>query len=298
MINRTVFALLVILQNISASDSFLTNLNNSITTMAPSDFNSNVSITHIGTATAIIEIDGVKLLTDPFFSPAGTEFDVGVTVLKISETPALGLGDLPPIDAVLLSHEDHPDNLDPLGRQLLDGRLVFTTMDGAKNLAPRPGVRGMKPWETVSVNIGGKPFEVTATPCQHLPGGECTGFVLTTPSFGTNLDGTPNAIWFSGDTVYFEELDQIASKFHIVVAICNLGDARVPLPEGPLQITMDGKQAADMLRSFKADILVPMHYESWGHFTQGGNELAKVFAEEGIEDQVCWLVPGTSRKVF
>jgi L-ascorbate metabolism protein UlaG (beta-lactamase superfamily) len=61
---------------------------------------------------------------------------------------------------------------------------------------------------------------------------------------------------------------------------------------------MDGKQAIDMLRSLKADVLVPMHYESWGHFTQGGNELAKVFAEGMIEDQVCWLVPGTSKKVF
>jgi L-ascorbate metabolism protein UlaG (beta-lactamase superfamily) len=266
--------------------------------MAPSNLNSKISITHIGTATAIIEIDDVKLLTDPVFSPAGTEFDMGLAVLKIEETPAFGLEDLPPIDAVLLSHEDHPDNLDPLGRQLLDGRLVFTTLDGAKNLAPRPAVRGMKPWETVPVKIGGKPFEITGTPCQHLPGGEVTGFVLTTPSFGTSPEGLPNAIWFSGDTVYFEELNQIAGKFHIMAAICNLGDARPMLPEGPLQITMDGKQAADLLKAFKADVLVPMHYESWGHFTQGASELVKVFAEEGIADQVCWLVPGTSKKVF
>ncbi|KAJ5748361.1 uncharacterized protein N7511_010057 [Penicillium nucicola] len=266
--------------------------------MAPSNFNSNISITHIGTATAIIEIDGVKLLTDPFFSPAGTEFESPVGVFKVGHNPALGIKDLPPIDAVLLSHEDHTDNLDDLGRQLLDGRLVFTTMDGAKNLAPRPGVRGMKPWEKLSVNIGGKPFEITATPCQHLPGGECTGFILTTASFGTSPDGLPNAIWFSGDTNYFEELDQIATKFHVVAAIYNLGDAHVPLPEGPLQVTMDGKQAAGLFRTLKADFLVPMHYDDWSHFTQHGNELAKAFAEEGIEDQVCWLVPGTSKKVI
>lgn len=84
--------------------------------MSPSTFKSTLSITHIGTATALLEIDGVNFLTDPFFSPAGTEFDVGPAVLKISDNPALGLADLPPIDAVLLSHEDHPDNLDPLGR--------------------------------------------------------------------------------------------------------------------------------------------------------------------------------------
>lgn len=70
-------------------------------------------MTFIGTATAILDIDGVRFLTDPFFSPAGTEFDIGLTVLKNEESPALRLEDLPPIDAILLSHEDHPDNLDP-----------------------------------------------------------------------------------------------------------------------------------------------------------------------------------------
>ncbi|PBL01924.1 Metallo-hydrolase/oxidoreductase [Armillaria gallica] len=241
--------------------------------MSPVDFKCNLNIKHISTASAIFEIDGVNLLTDPFFSPAGTEWDVGVTVLKNSDTPALGLQDLPPIDAVLLSHEDHPDNLDELGRRLLDGR----------KLHPRPGVRGIRPWETVPLEAGGKSFEVTGVPCQHLPGGECTGFIITAPEFGST-DGLPNAIYFSGDTVYFEELGRDARQ--------------MPLPDGQLQITMDGKQAARLFREIKADILVPMHYESRGHFTQNGKELAKAFEEEGIQDTVCWLTPGVSKKVL
>ncbi len=55
---------------------------------------------------------------------------------------------------------------------------------------------------------------------------------------------------------------------------------------------------ARLFREIKADILVPMHYESWGHFTQNGKELAKVFEEEGIQDKVFWLTPGVSKKVF
>lgn len=109
-------------------------------------FSAPLALTHIGTATAIIHVDGINLLTDPVFSPAGTEWDLGIMVLKISDTPAKSLADLPPIDAVLLSHEDHPDNLDEPGRATLDGRHVFTTPDGAKKLAPRPGVRAIKPW--------------------------------------------------------------------------------------------------------------------------------------------------------
>lgn len=95
-----------------------------------------LDITHIGTATAILDIDGVNLLTDPFFSPGGSSWPVTETVnLEVSDDPALRLDQLPVIDAVLLSHEDHIDNLDDLGRRLLDGRRVFTTVDGAKNLA-------------------------------------------------------------------------------------------------------------------------------------------------------------------
>ncbi|KAL4912736.1 putative Zn-dependent hydrolases of the beta-lactamase protein [Aspergillus aurantiobrunneus] len=267
--------------------------------MAPSNFNSSFSVTHIGTATAIFEINGVKLLTDPFFSPAGTTWDMGGgNVLKNTETPALGLENLPPIDAVLLSHEDHPDNLDEPGRRLLDGRRVFTTPDGAKNLVPRPAVHGLKPWETISVPLGGKEFEITATPCQHLPGGECTGFILTNKEFGVAADGKPNAIYFTGDTVYIDELAKIPEKFHVVAAVMNLGAAFAALPDGPFQITMDGKQGARLFNTIKADYLVPMHYESWGHFTQFGKDLVKVFEEEGIFERVRWLTPGKSVKIL
>ncbi|KAF2190890.1 Metallo-hydrolase/oxidoreductase [Zopfia rhizophila CBS 207.26] len=265
--------------------------------MAYSSSKGTLNITFIGTATAIFEIDGVNFLTDPFFSPAGTEWDLGITVLKTLDTPALSLQDLPPIDAVLLSHEDHPDNLDELGRRLLDGRKVITTMDGAKKLRPRPGVRGIHPWETVTLDVGGKRFEVTGTPCQHLPGGECIGFVLTAPEFGST-DGLPNAIYFSGDTVYLEELAKMRDKFHIAVAVLNLGAAHAPLPDGPLQITMDGHQAARLFLEIKADILVPMHYESWKHFTESKVQLAEAFETEGIQDKVCWLTPGVSKKVI
>ena len=264
-----------------------------------STFKSSFSVTHVGTATAIFSIDGVNLLTDPFFSPAGTTWDMGGgNVLKNTETPALSLENIPPIDAVLLSHEDHPDNLDELGRRLLDGRHVFTTMDGAKNLTPRPGVRGMKPWETTSVFLGGKKYDITATPCQHLPVGECTGFILTTADFGVAASGLPNAIYFTGDTVYIPELEKIPEKFHVVAAVMNLGSAHAATPNGPFQITMDGKQGAKLFKNIKAEYLVPMHYESWGHFTQGGEDLKGVFEAEGVLEKVRWLKPGEEVKIL
>ncbi|KAL2132163.1 hypothetical protein VTI74DRAFT_4126 [Chaetomium olivicolor] len=239
--------------------------------MASTAFKSRVEITHIGTATAILSIDGINFLTDPFFSPVGSTWDYEYVELESTESPAMTLADLPVIDAVLLSHEDHPDNLDELGRRLLDGRRVFTTLDGAKNLAPRPAVHGLHPWETIKSTIGGKEFEITGVPCVHVPGDECTGFVLTTADFG-QTDGLPNAIYFSGDTVYFEELVQMREKFHI--------------------------SAARLFKETGADVLVPMHYMSWKHFTQFDEELKHAFEEAGVLEKVHWAEPGVVKRII
>lgn len=276
--------------------------------MSISTFKNRVSITHIGTATAILDIDGITFLTDPFFSPAGSEWPTaaGREPLKIHDDPALKLNELPHIDAVLLSHENHPDNLDELGRQLLDGRHVVTTNDGARNLAPRPSVLGFKDWEEKEVRIAGKDFVITATPCKHWPGQECVGFLVHTQDFGTAPDGRPNAVYFSGDTIYIEELAKMADKYHIAVALMNLGKATFyevnsegihGYPGESLQITMDGRQAARLFRDIKADLLVPMHYESWDHFTQHGDELSKEFEDEGISSKVRWLKPGKAVQI-
>ncbi|OJJ86171.1 MBL fold metallo-hydrolase [Aspergillus glaucus CBS 516.65] len=279
--------------------------------------NTTLTVTHITTATAILNIDGINFLTDPYFGTEGSHVteldwqnarlqeDFGLDAipppvsLVNTNGPALQLHDIPPIDAVLLSHEDHLDNLDPEGRKLLDGRKVFTTMDGASNLRPRPGVVGLRPWQTVTANIGGKTFQITGTPCKHFPIGEVTGFILETDSFGTDAaTGKPNAIYFSGDTVYIDELKEIGNKWHVMAAVLNLGNATFHFPIGPIQITMNGKQAAQFVRDIGADVMVPMHFESWDHFTEYREDLVKVFEEKGIMDKVCWTTPGVPKSVY
>jgi L-ascorbate metabolism protein UlaG (beta-lactamase superfamily) len=65
-----------------------------------------------------------------------------------------------------------------------------------------------------------------------------------------------------------------------------------------MQITMGGKDGATLFRAIKADVLVPMHYESWGHFTQFGAELRQAFEDEGISDKICWLKGGENITVL
>ena len=81
---------------------------------------SRVRLTHIGGPTALIEVGGWRLLTDPTFDPAGGSYRFGWgTGSRKLTGPAIAASDLGPIDAVLLSHDHHDDNLDPAGRALL-----------------------------------------------------------------------------------------------------------------------------------------------------------------------------------
>ncbi|KAF4811422.1 hypotheticall protein [Colletotrichum tropicale] len=273
--------------------------------MLPPNSKSTLRVTYITTATVILEIDGVRFLTDLVFDDAPTEYEIthptplGTPRLfaKFETGPPLGLHQLPIIDAVLLSHEDHTDILNDEGRKLLDGRRVTTIPDGVNRLALRPGVVPIKPWEMLTSQFQGVESKITGTPCTHLPGGEVTGFVLQTEKFGLSSEGLPNAIYLAGDTVPTPKLSEIRQRFHAAIAAMNPGEARIPPPgyETPPQITTSGKDAAKLTRELCADTTVTVHPESRHHSTQGAKELQAVFEAEGIADRICWATPGEKK---
>src|SRR5687768_11748373 len=77
-------------------------------------------ITHIGGPTVLLEVEGWRLLTDPTFDPPGGSYNFGWgTGSRKTAGPAIDASDVGPVDAVLLSHDQHDDNLDPAGRALL-----------------------------------------------------------------------------------------------------------------------------------------------------------------------------------
>src|SRR5262245_36890923 len=127
-----------------------------------------IEITYIGGPTAIIEIAGVRFLTDPTFDAPG-EY-AGSVVLRKTEAPAIRVADIGRIDAVLLSHDQHADNLDHAGRALAEQLPTLTTRAGAKRIGHKS--MGLEPWETreFAGPIGVR-LRVTATPARHGPAG-------------------------------------------------------------------------------------------------------------------------------
>jgi len=96
-----------------------------------------VRLTHIGGPTVLIEVAGWRLLTDPTFDPPGRKYTFGWgTSSRKTVGPALQPDELGRIDAVLLSHDHHGDNLDDAGRALLgEVDVIVTTVPGARRLA-------------------------------------------------------------------------------------------------------------------------------------------------------------------
>jgi L-ascorbate metabolism protein UlaG (beta-lactamase superfamily) len=77
----------------------------------------SVRIRTIGGPTVVVELAGVRLLVDPTFDEP-RDYDLGGRVLTKTHGPALAAADVGPLDAVLLSHDQHPDNLDLAGREV------------------------------------------------------------------------------------------------------------------------------------------------------------------------------------
>lgn len=249
--------------------------------------------TYIGGPTALLEIAGLRLLTDPTFDPGGTEYRTAVYTLRKTDSPAVASEALGKIDAVLLSHDHHFDNLDHAGRELLSHvPLVLTTPIGAERLGGN--ARGLLPWESVDIESSDNTrLRVTGTPARHGPAdgdrGPVTGFLLTRAD--EPLTPSLPAIYVSGDTVWYDGLREISARADVRIAVLFLGAASVR-EVGPAHLTFTANEAVEAARAFSQAVVVPLHYAGWAHFSEGRGEIQRAFEAAGMSNRVCWLEPG------
>lgn len=251
-----------------------------------------LGITYIGGPTVLLELGGVRLLTDPTFDPGGSEYPSGPATLRKLAGPGLTPEQLGAFDYVLLSHDHHFDNLDRSGRALLaNARSVFTTAEGAHRLGGNS--RGLHDWEGVDVGEpGGRPLRITATPGRHGPEGLHRGPVN---GFALFFEDDPaHAVYISGDTVWYPGVTEVARRFGVHVAILHLGAARVP-EVGNFHLTMTAEEAVQAAGLFADAAIVPIHFEDWAHFSEGRDVIAAAFRNAHLEHRLRW--PQRSRAI-
>jgi L-ascorbate metabolism protein UlaG (beta-lactamase superfamily) len=248
--------------------------------------NLETTLTLIGGPTVLIELDGMKLLTDPTFDPPG-EYPGGV-LLKKTAGPALTAEQVGPVDAVLLSHDQHADNLDHGGRAFLESaKTTFTTEVGAARLAGNS--KGLKPFETATIEgANGAKLMVTGSPARHGPPGieplvgDVIGFLI-----GRREPG--DAIYVTGDTVWYEGTAEVAKRYRPKLVIAFAGSAET---RARFHLTMDSNDVLEAAHAFPAAIIAGVHNHGWAHFKESAEELDGAFAALKITERLAKLEAG------
>lgn len=204
-------------------------------------------ITYIGHATLLLDVDGVRILTDPLLSRR---------VTHLWRAAALPRALPHKIDVVLISHL-HGDHLHLPSLRRLGKDIHLIAPRGAAPFLLRHGfanVKEIEPGEVTTV----KGLAIEATPAAHE--GPPLPWRPVTPCLGYIIHGR-RPIYFAGDTDLFPEMATIGQT--IDIALLPVWGYGPKLGPGHL----DPKRAADALRLLQPELAIPIH---WGTYYPAG----------------------------
>ncbi|AEV87271.1 metal-dependent hydrolase [Actinoplanes sp. SE50] len=223
------------------------------------------TVTFIGNATTLLRLGEFTLLTDPAFGHAGSRVHLGYGMwTRRLIDPAMRFADLPPLDAVLLSHL-HGDHFDRAARRSVPRDLpILTTPQAERRLRRRhwDAARGIPVWDATEWQRAGQTLRITALPGRHGP-----GFVdrLLPDVMGSLIewerDGEPlTRIYITGDTLHRPFLSEIRERCgEIDAMLIHLGGTRIL----GLLVTMDGRQGAALTGLIRPKVALPIHYDDY-----------------------------------
>lgn len=256
-----------------------------------------LSLQFIGNATMLLRCGPFTLLTDPNFLHRGERayLGFGLSSRRLTD-PALQAGDLPRLDAVVLSHL-HGDHWDRVARAKLDrGLPIVTTPHAARRLQGWHRFRhavGLRTWEAHTLVKDGALLRITSMPGRHAPG---PAQWLLPPVMGSLLEFGPAdgdvrfRLYITGDTLMFDGIQQIARRTSdIDLAVLHLGGTTLP---GGLVVTMDGAQGADLVETIRPASAVPVHYNDYTVMKSPLDDFRRELERRGLGDRATYVGPG------
>lgn len=237
-------------------------------------------ITAVGHSTFLIQIDGINILTDPIWSDRCSPISwIGP---RRHTRPGLRLEDLPPIDAVLVSH-NHYDHLDlPTLALLAEKGLPRSVVPlGNGDLVRESGIPTVDEldwWQSVRLSSD---ITVTLVQAQHFSSRTLWdrnralwgGFVISGPS---------GNVYFSGDTGYGPHFQEIVRRFSpIRVALLPIApfqpkSSKEPGPDRRLRVHMGPAEAVQAHLDLGASVSIGAHFQVFQLGPDGFNEATEV----------------------
>ena len=237
-------------------------------------------VTWINHCTFLVEVDGLRVLTDPIWSDRCSPFDfLGP---KRRHKPALKMKTLPAIDLVLISH-DHYDHLDKKTVHALNERfptITWVVPLGVKKWFEKQGLKHVVElawWESSSLSFLSHlnlELKITAVPSQHFSGRGVfdknrtlwAGYVVEFKRKKKRL----KRLYFVGDTGYNRrDFKAIGKKFgEMDLSLIPIGTYVPHKFMDPVHI--DPKKAVSIHREVKSRLSVGMH---WKTFRLSGEDL-------------------------
>ena len=236
----------------------------------------------------LIEVDGWRILTDPTFDPPGqVQLRLGDVLAEDRRARPIAATEIGPLDAILLSHDHHEDNLDAAGRALLPSAGDRGHHRRGRAAARRQRGRAGRVGDDDARGAGRPPIEITATPCRHGPPlshpivGDVIGFALA----GRARAG---ALWISGDTVLYHGVREVAGCSTSAPRSSTSAACASRSPARSLHDDRRGRGRA--LRAARPERSLPIHYEGWTHFRRtAAAEQAFASAPGDLAARVRWL---------
>lgn len=257
----------------------------------------DIKVTFVGNATMLLTAGDLTLLTDPNFLHRGQYAYLGHGIVsRRRHGPALTVDDLPPLDAIVLSHL-HGDHWDRVAQKGLDHSLPIITTPHAATRLRRRGFEqalGLQTWQAHTVTKGELTVTATALPGRHAPGWAQR---LLPPVMGTMLDFVRagrtgeqrRRLYISGDTILVEELNEIPVRFGSIDAgVLHLGGTRIPagaLPFG-LTVTMDHQQGAGLVELLDLPKVIPIHFDDYTAFASPLSDFLDEMRRRGLADRI------------
>lgn len=265
----------------------------------PARVDAGVRVTWVNHATALVQLAGRNLLTDPVWAERASP--VGFAGPRRRHAPGLALDALPPLDAVLLSH-DHYDHLDVATLRALAARHRMPILTGLGNAAylARAGVAGAVDldWgDAARLAAGGGAVDVTFVPARHWSA-RGQGDRRRTLWGGFVIAAADARVYFAGDTGHGAHLADAGRRFGpFDVALLPIGAWR---PEWFMSaVHMGPAEAVRAARELGARASVPIHHSTFRLADDGQDEaldvLRATLAAEADAPAFWLLAPGEGR---